>query len=1416
MDSFAQLRQEAETRETIRNYRRKHPPVDISRLNEVKDVFGAKHPGEIGMWRTVWDDFNIDYDKGIPEAYLPEAVKGALGLTDKRAIDAVSIGKEFDLLLEADPVDSVELEYGDNEDDTILRLVGPQERPDLYCEDVEQYADREKWAELWANYELEEGITPNINQLTNFCLNLFSVSSDNEAKAAIRVGVMSECILQKEEGFILSSERPEKYWISIWEENNTELEDPLAKQNVAISIAGTEDISTGEANDILADAVDRGELYNPEDADDDQLAINDPSSEEGPEIERKIGIGTDDDDPDDDSDQSDTAQSDGDSPDSTANSGSEETETTPSENGTAPGSDSNSSDGQTASVDDSDTGGDSSTDNSDTDATEDDDTPIPAVEIEDFDVEQKSVEELLAENDDMRELEASIEAHPPVGFRVRKAMAAAIEFFHDHLDETIPENVEWNENNPDAGYRKPETPREYFRDPQYDDDPAAAYNINTRPDIAASKDGPSEYNLSPKANSRLTQDTTSNESSSNNTGADETTDREAATVIPYNLETRDNRGWSPETIKRKKLGWAPRDMDSLREHLYEEGFNDREMLATGLFNLTDNGKLLPFIQARYTLPYFDNEGKPVFLISRSIDTDIPGGRDGEGPDFHSESKYTKPKESHLEEPIYGTETIKEGQPLVITEGIADAITAHEHGIPCISPVTKKFKDKHFPILEDLILENNIPRVFIMQDADPPSTSVLETYTPEYADEYDPETDNANNPPQEVSKDGSDLHKAITVKQKGPGFEGALRTAQYLDAVARRAASHEPTDERDQQGLPPSKWDSDESDGSENYSGDSPGDVEPAAAPNATPTRSFETYLIELPRFGGVKYDLDDYLSDGMTQIAPPAMWVSHILNSADSTDEPVWIDDLDYSGAIKWPDVRCYSETPASRYYSPPLSEQRDDDDDKGTIHPIRPAIGYQPNPPEKTGLPVRATVLNFLPTIGPNSGMLSPAVNESSSSVSPDNLDGIPDNFNSASSNDMFSLKFRDVTGRDEGFRGKSPFGHYGESEDYFCVISEEIAYCHKREVAYTPGTAVLVAEGERRADDPGGSFSPKEKFVYWRHLKQKGILDAKIPKDALIYYALEHGVATRDELVEREGKYGTFETLPLGKKRDTLAKIGDDHGFDITWENYDSAVTKPDTNTDSGTPTADEKPRNGESDSGGSAESSSEQSGGSGEQSSAGESGSDESATSSASGGESSDDTSQSTGVKIGGDTSDSSAGNEGDQSTGEDDDEEIPNTTTNDAGMDTDFLAEQVDNFDDPTATDAEQEGSNDGDDAGTTKFHTYEEPDLSNPSIDVDIDAMAQFIEHHATTEDADGEALKTRTDTMLHAFSEWSEMNEIELDELDPELPESNRKGNLTQILEGAFDIEKDRRRLDGDRPYVYHPISLEDNILNII
>lgn len=71
------------------------------------------------------------------------------------------------------------------------------------------------------------------------------------------------------------------------------------------------------------------------------------------------------------------------------------------------------------------------------------------------------------------------------------------------------------------------------------------------------------------------------------------------------------------------------------------------------------------------------------------------------------AKYLKQSISHdwinrnvIEEPLFGIETVQRGKPLIVTEGITDAIMAHQHGFPCIAPATTNIKSEHFEQIPD--------------------------------------------------------------------------------------------------------------------------------------------------------------------------------------------------------------------------------------------------------------------------------------------------------------------------------------------------------------------------------------------------------------------------------------------------------------------------------------------------------------------------------------------------------------------------------------------------------------------------------------------------------------------------------------------------------------------------------------------
>ncbi|MDB2260978.1 hypothetical protein PM035_06985 [Halorubrum ezzemoulense] len=202
------------------------------------------------------------------------------------------------------------------------------------------------------------------------------------------------------------------------------------------------------------------------------------------------------------------------------------------------------------------------------------------------------------------------------------------------------------------------------------------------------------------------------------------------------------RGWTDETIREYRLGWAPVEgRGSLQGHLKQRGYSEEEILATGLFDINMD----PLWKGRYVLPYLNDRGEPVFAISRETENNSH-------PEdyFNKYAKAATSKEySHISEPIFGLGTIREGEPVVITEGIADAITVQQSGYPCISPVTTSFKKSDRPKLLAKLIDQSVSRVYVIQDSELPGI------------EYD------------------ENRGKIETSQYSPGIRGAVKTAKFL-------------------------------------------------------------------------------------------------------------------------------------------------------------------------------------------------------------------------------------------------------------------------------------------------------------------------------------------------------------------------------------------------------------------------------------------------------------------------------------------------------------------------------------------------------------------------------------------------------------------------------------------------------------
>ena len=136
---------------------------------------------------------------------------------------------------------------------------------------------------------------------------------------------------------------------------------------------------------------------------------------------------------------------------------------------------------------------------------------------------------------------------------------------------------------------------------------------------------------------------------------------------------------------------------------------------------------------------------------------------------------------------------------------------------------------------------------------------------------------------------------------------------------------------------------------------------------------------------------------------------------------------------------------------------------------------------------------------------------------------------------NPLWNADLRDL-GLTPGSRGKNPLGHYGDSENYFVVFDDELAYCHKRKALYNFVHFALCDAGVRDPNTSveGQSLSEKEYFKLWEYAYEKGVVpeETPVPIAGLKWYAItndfisaEDYASHNDDVEERSSNSG----LPL-----------------------------------------------------------------------------------------------------------------------------------------------------------------------------------------------------------------------------------------------------------------------------------------------
>ena len=171
-------------------------------------------------------------------------------------------------------------------------------------------------------------------------------------------------------------------------------------------------------------------------------------------------------------------------------------------------------------------------------------------------------------------------------------------------------------------------------------------------------------------------------------------------------------GITNETIDRYKIGFAPS-----KKKLFSElntVFPKEELVKTGLFIQSQTGSVFDLYDGRIVFPYWKN-GAVVYTIARK--TEYTPDSKYEQQKFKKQFVHNKKHEyvSKLvkNEHFYGEDSIRGTDCCVITEGVADCLAALQNNIPCISPVTTKFRKADMEKIYDMVKEFRI--VYLCND-----------------------------------------------------------------------------------------------------------------------------------------------------------------------------------------------------------------------------------------------------------------------------------------------------------------------------------------------------------------------------------------------------------------------------------------------------------------------------------------------------------------------------------------------------------------------------------------------------------------------------------------------------------------------------------------------------------------------------
>ena len=159
-----------------------------------------------------------------------------------------------------------------------------------------------------------------------------------------------------------------------------------------------------------------------------------------------------------------------------------------------------------------------------------------------------------------------------------------------------------------------------------------------------------------------------------------------------------------ETLKSFKIGFSGK-FNELYSELKKQGFEEREILESGIVNKSDNGKYIDRYRNRLMFPICDVRGRVIAFGGRVLDDSKPKY-------INSPENIVYSKGRHL----FGLNVAKKGnikKRILIVEGYMDVISLHQRGITnVVAPLGTALTQQ-----QGYLLRNNSEQIVLSFDSD---------------------------------------------------------------------------------------------------------------------------------------------------------------------------------------------------------------------------------------------------------------------------------------------------------------------------------------------------------------------------------------------------------------------------------------------------------------------------------------------------------------------------------------------------------------------------------------------------------------------------------------------------------------------------------------------------------------------------